>query len=228
VRDYCIYLPAGNLSHTLSLSHSLFLSLSLSLHLFVSLSLSDRITQTEETIRKIEDQQIEQENHFARELAGGVRCLSCGSIGKGGQASSHVATDELSFERNSGGDYNQLLAVLNRQAGLKPLARQMKPLVPMTPISRPASSAVVSPIMKKNQSQEPLYRRAKAVSMMKEIPKIPMVSFGPSAGSQASDLYHFDQDQSLASPSSVNSSSSSINSRVRLPRVPSTRSSGAY
>jgi hypothetical protein len=167
--------------------------------------------------------------------------LSCGSVGKGNQNHHHPPSSSptdptlsLSFEHNAGGDYNQLLAVLNRQAGLKPLARQMKPLVPMTPISRPSSTAVAnSPIMKKSQSQVeiPLYRRAKAVSMMKEIPKIPLVSFGPSSSaSQPSDLYHFDQDQSLTSPSSSSvNSSSSLNNRVKLPRVPSSsRSSGTY
>lgn len=173
-----------------------------------------RIAQTEETIRKLEEQQLEQENNRLRDCAGGVKCLSCGAIRKGVQVM-HVTADpniDLSPTKNAGSDYDQLLSVLNRQAGLKPLSRQTKPLIPMTPIARPASTAVVSPILKKGQgsvglNQEPLYRRAKAASLMKEIPKIPMVSFGPG---HPADMYHFDQE-----------ASSSPNNRVRLPKVTS-------
>lgn len=188
--------------------------------------ISTRITQTEETIRKLEEQQVEQENNLQRDCAGGVRCLSCGSVRKGYQIM-HVTADpnlDLSPAKNAGGDYDQLVAVLNRQAGLKPLSRQTKPLLPMTPIARPASTAVVSPILKKGQGasglkQEPLYRRAKAVSLMKEIPKIPMVSFGPGPGHPA-DIYHFDQE--------VTQSNQSPNNRVRLPKVSSSNHTGTY
>ncbi len=119
---------------------------------------------------------------------------------------------------NAGGDYDQLVAVINRQAGLKPLTRQTKPLAPMTPISRPVTSSVVSPIIKKDsKNQEPLYRRAKMASLMKEVPKIPMVSFGPSA-TNPTDIYHFDPDgnNSIVSPGS--------NRNIRLPRVASHQS----
>ena len=205
-------------------------------HLIVS---SPRITQTEETIRKLEEAQLEQENNLFRDCAGGVKCISCGSLGKGSGAAIsphnlHITPEpniDLSSDRNAGGDYDQLLAVLNRHAGLKPLSRQTKPLVPMTtPVTRPTggniTNTVMSPILKKGQGHSnpeavPLYRRAKAVSMMKEIPKIPLVSFGPSGN--PADVYHYDS--SAHSPSSTlspsSSSSSLMNSRVRLPRVPS-------
>jgi hypothetical protein len=203
-----------------------------------------RITQTEDTIRKLEEAQLEQENNLFRDCAGGVRCISCGSLGKGSGAHNlHITPEpniDLSSGRNAGGDYDQLLAVLNRHAGLKPLSRQTKPLVPMTtPVARPSGSntttTVMSPILKKGQGQSnqeavPLYRRAKAVSMMKEIPKIPLVSFGPSSSGNPADVYHYDQggSSSALSPSSSSPSpspsSSSINSRVRLPRVPAIRS----
>lgn len=168
-----------------------------------------------------------------------MKCISCGALGKGSGAAIsphnlHITPEpniDLSSDRNAGGDYDQLLAVLNRHAGLKPLSRQTKPLVPMaTPVTRPTggniTNTVMSPILKKGQGHSnpegvPLYRRAKAVSMMKEIPKIPLVSFGPSGN--PADVYHYDS--STHSPSSTlspsSSSSSLMNSRVRLPRVPS-------
>lgn len=176
-----------------------------------------------------------------RDCAGGVKCLSCGSIGKGHHPI-QITTEpniDSSPGRNVGSDYDQLLAVLNRQAGLKPLSRQTKPLAPMTPITRPMTSGVVSPIVKKDHSksqQEPLYRRAKAANMAKEIPKIPMVSFGPSLNNNPADLYHLEEEQSNSHSNNHNnnhlshgsspSSSSLMGYRqtsignIRLPRVP--------
>lgn len=110
----------------------------------------------------------------------------------------------------------------------------------MTPITRPMTSSVVSPIVKKDGTkghQEPLYRRAKAANMAKEIPKIPLVSFGPSS-SHPMELYHLEDENGgnngnnshnnhqNSMPPFVNPVGYRQNSlgNIRLPRVPAQNS----
>lgn len=92
----------------------------------------------------------------------------------------------------------------------------------MTPITRPITSHVVSPIVKKDGSkgQEPLYRRAKAANMVKEIPKIPMVSFGPSSNSPI-ELYHLDDENNVIQHTNSFGYRQNTLGNIRLPRVPS-------
>lgn len=163
-------------------------------------SFNFRIAETESILQRLE------EDH---ESAGVVKCISCGNNSRGHlvvtsepNLAQAQAISSLSPGRHLGSDYEQVLSVLNRQGGLKPLSRQSKPMTPMT---RPVT--VMSPNSKRDP-KEPLYRRAQRVNAMKEVPKIPLVSFGPP--SSVNDLFHMDDDTL-----STNSSGS-----VKLPKVP--------
>ena len=114
------------------------------------------------------------------EPAGAFKCISCGTAGK--KMTPNTSLESLSFasaimsqsaevKRNRGGDFDQTAAVLNRQAGLRPVSRQQKPMTPKvyTPSSAPT---------KEMTTLEPLYRRAKHANQVREIPKIPNITFG--------------------------------------------------
>mmetsp|Transcript_12045 Transcript_12045/g.22293 ORF Transcript_12045/g.22293 Transcript_12045/m.22293 type:complete len:1182 (+) Transcript_12045:122-3667(+) len=129
-----------------------------------------KIREAEESLRVLQDDE---------EPAGAFKCISCGTGGK--RMSPNTSLESLSFasvlmsqsaevQRNRGGDIDQTAAVLNRQAGLRPVSRQQKPMTPKvyTPSSAPT----------KEMTLEPLYRRAKHANNLREIPKIPNVTFG--------------------------------------------------
>lgn len=129
-----------------------------------------KIREAEESLRVLQDDE---------EPAGAFKCISCGTGGK--RMSPNTSLESLSFasvlmsqsaevQRNRGGDIDQTAAVLNRQAGLRPVSRQQKPMTPKvyTPSNAPT----------KEMTLEPLYRRAKHANNIREIPKIPNVTFG--------------------------------------------------
>lgn len=129
-----------------------------------------KLREAEESLRILQDDD---------EPAGAFKCISCGTGGK--RMSPNTSLESLSFasvimsqsaevQRNRGGDIDQTAAVLSRQAGLRPVSRQQKPMTPKvyTPTSAPS----------KEMTLEPLYRRAKHANHIREIPKIPNVTFG--------------------------------------------------
>jgi hypothetical protein len=128
-----------------------------------------RLHEAEESLRILQDE----------EPAGAYKCISCGTAGK--KMTPNTSLESLSFasvimsqsaevKRNRGGDYDQTAAVINRQAGLRPVSRQQKPMTPKvyTPSSAPTKEITL----------EPLYRRAKHANQVREIPKIPNITFG--------------------------------------------------
>ena len=111
--------------------------------------------------------------------AGSVKCISCGTF----------TTKVYPLDSPSGsigvvpdtrGDYEQMVTVLQRNAGLKPLNRHHNAVMP-----KPATAG------SRIRSQEPLYRRAKIANQLREIPKIPLVTMSHSASSP-SQLYVLD------------------------------------
>lgn len=64
-------------------------------------------------------------------------------------------------------DKDQLLAVINRQAGLKPIGLTHNPM-------RPRSHCGTK---QRLDAGEPLYRRAKNANHLREIPKVPVTNF---------------------------------------------------
>ena len=129
-----------------------------------------RLQEAEESLRDL----------LEEEPAGAFKCISCGTAGK--KMTPNTSLESLSFasaimsqsaevKRNRGGDFDQTAAVLNRQAGLRPVSRQQKPMTPKvyTPSSAPT---------KEMTTLEPLYRRAKHANQVREIPKIPNITFG--------------------------------------------------
>ena len=129
----------------------------------------NRLREAEEYLLALQDE----------EPAGAFKCISCGVSGKkmtpptsleSQSFASVIMSQSAEVKRNRGGDHDQAAAVLNRQAGLRPLSRQQKPMTPktFTPTSAPT----------KEMTLEPLYRRAKHANKIREIPKIPNITFG--------------------------------------------------
>lgn len=165
--------------------------------------IQNKLNEAEESLRNLQED----------EPAGAYKCISCGSAGK--KMTPNASLESLSFasalmtqsmevKRNRGGDLEQTAAVLNGQAGLRPLSRQQKPLVPksFTPASAPARD------MSKEVVLEPLYRRAKHANQIREIPKIPNITFG--AGN--SNQYKLDERESVQLPNLGSQSAKSANS----------------
>jgi hypothetical protein len=167
-------------------------------------SQSHSIAETEETLKKLE---------LDHDAAGVTRCISCGNIGKPtSPRNSSVWNNNpelhqqsvLSWGANGSSEYDQVVAVMNRQAGLKPLNRHSKPMLPVVNLSRPgtASGSVTVPGQSTSSSRrdqatkEPLYRRAKAANQLRETPKIPLVNFTPNSSlSSPAEVYHLDKKQ---------------------------------
>lgn len=142
-----------------------------------------------------------------------MKCISCGTF----------TTKVLPLDSPSGsigvvpdtrGDYEQMVTVLQRNAGLKPLNRHHNAVMP-----KPATAG------SRVRSQEPLYRRAKIANQLREIPKIPLVTMSHSASSP-SQLYVLDDsfDDSSAggeAPASLDSFITTIPNAesLKLPRV---------
>lgn len=163
---------------------------------------------------------LEQEH----EAAAGTRCLSCGSASNA-RTSPHLLNDpsvdsHISAEtswganQNISSDYEVMMAVMHREAGLKPLSRHTKPMLPVS--HRPFTASQSTPTTSMSSTaKEPLYRRAKHVNQLKEVPKIPLVNFGPSHDSPAA-VYHLDGPKAKTQ-----------SNNVQLPRVSSAgKSSG--
>ncbi len=172
-----------------------------------------RIAQTEEALRQLE---------LDHDAAGVTRCISCGNIGKPSVDHSEFQNSFASW--NSTGtpanqssiiptEYSdQVLAVINRQGGLKPLNRHSKPMLPVMNASHSSGgSTITRPLTAKESMQkEPLYRRAKIANQLRETPKIPLVSFTPnSSTSSPSDVYHLDQGTRNGGPGTGNNNQAS-------------------
>jgi len=175
--------------------------------------LAERIAQTEDAIARLEAE---------TEAAGVTKCLSCGQLGPNAaqseQSLESFHSSISSWAGNKGGDYEQVLAVIHRNAGLKPLTRHGKPMAPKIS-SRPHTSdpsGAPAPLHRKDPRfpAEPLYRRAKHVNQMKEVPKVPLVNFGHSTSSPE-DIYHLDTSTNSRSSQAVGGVGG-----VKFPRVP--------
>ena len=145
-----------------------------------------RIAETEENLKRIEAEDAA--------AAGVFRCISCG---KRPPSPNHV-TDRIeafqssisSWGGDAVGDFEQVVAVMHRKAGLKSLTRHTKP---MLPANRPSTTtAAPAPYHKTPKfPAEPLYRRAKVAAQIKEMPKKPLITFGPSHANP-SGVYQLD------------------------------------
>ena len=192
-----------------------------------------RIAETEESLRKLE---------LDHDAAGVTRCISCGNVGKNPQVTDNIMNENpelyqqslLSWGANGGqqGDYEQVLAVLNRQAGLKPLTRHSKPMLPNVQITRPVTASLTSTKsnnnnnggsssgsllnQKKDMIKEPLYRRAKVANQLRETPKIPLIQFTPNSSlSLPNDVYHLDPNSNNPSSNDNNNSNGNGNNNIR-------------
>lgn len=175
------------------------------------------------------------------DAAGVTRCISCGNIGKPtspGHSSLLDSNPELhqqsilSWGANGSGEYDQVVAVLNRQAGLKPLNRHSKPMLPIMNLSRPvtatggggsttlAQSSTTSSRRDQSNSKEPLYRRAKVANQLRETPKIPLVNFTPNSSlSSPAEVYHLESKREIpGAVGSNNSNNGNGSSRANLPK----------
>jgi hypothetical protein len=210
-----------------------------------------RIAETEDTLKKLE---------LDHDAAGVTRCISCGNIGKPTSPShshsqfhshSYSGLDGnpelqqqslLSWGANgggaapAGGEYDQVMAVLNRQAGLKPLNRHSKPMLPIVNLSRPVTatgavatggagggSMTLAQSSTTSSKKEPLYRRAKAANQLRETPKIPLVNFTPNSSlSTPAEVYHLESKREIPSGGNNNNSNTHNNgsgsSRGSLPK----------
>jgi hypothetical protein len=172
------------------------------------------IAETEETLKKLE---------LDHDAAGVTRCISCGNVGKPtspGNSSTWNNNPELhqqsvlSWGANGSSEYDQVVAVMNRQAGLKPLTRHSKPMLPVVNLSRPVTAAASLTLpghsstqssRRENATKEPLYRRAKVANQLRETPKIPLVNFTPNSSlSSPAEVYHLDSKREGATSSSNN------------------------
>ena len=176
------------------------------------------------------------------DAAGVTRCISCGNIGKptspghsgllDGNPELHQQSI-LSWGANGSGEYDQVVAVLNRQAGLKPLNRHSKPMLPIVrPVTATggvgggsmtlAQSSTTSSKRDQSSTKEPLYRRAKVANQLRETPKIPLVNFTPNSSlSSPAEVYHLEPKREIpVSNNSAQSNASATNntSRATLPK----------
>lgn len=144
-----------------------------------------------------------------RQIAGSIKCISCGA-----PKFNDVYKEEenppnpvlIPLVPQSKADYEQLVAVVNRNAGLKPLTRSYTPMAPK-----------IHPYLQKQQKQQtPLYRRAQLAAQMKEVAKAQSSVLSSSAA-----MYYLDDGSSL--DEGINrsriSTTSSNPSNVRLPSV---------
>jgi hypothetical protein len=114
------------------------------------------------------------------------------------------------------GDYEQAMAVMQRRAGLKSLTRNTKPMVPS---NRPSTTTSAPAPYNKTPKfpVEPLYRRAKVAAQVKEMPKAPLITFGPSHANP-SGVYQLDDGMGQ----SMSNQAQGGVSGVKFPRVAST------
>lgn len=132
----------------------------------------------------------------------------------------------LSWGANGTSEYDQVVAIINRQAGLKPLTRHTKPMLPVVNLSRPvtaagsgvASTASISSSKREQTSKEPLYRRAKIANQLRETPKIPLVNFTPNSTlSSPAEVYHLDSKRDIPGNNN-NSTTTKMSSTTPLPK----------
>eukprot|EP01041_Mallomonas_annulata_P003391 gene3391-6733_t len=154
--------------------------------------------------------------------AGSVKCISCGANRQFSPPRHHVSP-ELPPEMipATRADYEQLLDVINRSAGLKSLSRQYNPMQPKQhPYTR----------KQKSSNPEPLYKRAQLASHMKEMVKTSAMpqSSANILGSKSltAPLYYIDDTAPPPARMSETSNksggighNSSSNNSIRLPGV---------
>jgi hypothetical protein len=129
---------------------------------------------------EVEESRVVGSNEEYDGMAGTFKCISCGVNGsptgfKTVEKGIEVPTASIilsSSVTDKSIDRDQLIAVLNRQAGLKPMGVQHHPM-------RPKSHYTA----RKNESSEPLYRKAKIANQFRDIQKIPSASFSHSTSS---------------------------------------------
>jgi len=148
--------------------------------------------------------------------AGAVKCISCGSM-RGSSSPPKQMSGELPADMIPGSrvDYEQLVDVMNRNAGLRSLSRQYHPMTPKQ-----------HPYVKKPKSTEPLFKRAQLASHLKEMVKAPTPVLSASK-SLTTPLYFVDESTSVSPGNSVTGgiklpgvqSQGSINSSMSAPNA---------
>lgn len=189
-----------------------------------------RIAETEETLRKLE---------VDHDAAGVTRCISCGHMGKPtSPGASGLLNDNpelyqqsvLSWGANGTSEYDQVVAIMNRQAGLKPLNRHTKPMLPVVNLSRPVTAAgsgvlqsqgSTSSSKRDQNSKEPLYRRAKIANQLRETPKIPLVNFTPNSSlSSPAEVYHLDPKRDIPGNNNISNNNNQIKMSATTSTLP--------
>jgi hypothetical protein len=137
--------------------------------------------------------------------AGTFRCISCGSTSPTQGAGMKFLDKglEIPFAHNSSSltlnvsdksvDKEQLLAVINRSAGLKPIGLHYQPMRPRSNYQQNAKNKV--------ENSEPLYRRAKLANQYRESPKVSQSA--SNLNSLSSSAYVLDDPGNIASIASI-------------------------
>jgi len=170
--------------------------------------------------QKLQEQKDEEESKAAMS----IKCLSCGQLHKdttlhrdGRGSPEHQRLAEMVRNvPNTKEDYEQMVAVLQRSAGLRSLDRHYNPIdsgssnnsVASAPVYVMPSSGMVREGEK--VAPEPLYRRAKLAAHMKELVKVPLSSVKLTNSAEAYPEKRYVMDNSVATSRS-NSSLPNLN-----------------